>query len=639
MAVNPGEHPVILTPDQRVRVFVSSASELAPERRAVQDAVRRLRLLPVMVEDGARVHPSRDVHRAYLDQSQIFIGVYGDSWGEALDDEFRLSEHLPRLVYVKEPAPARDERLATMLSDIRRDAGLSYRLFTTAAQLRDLVEQDLAVLLSERFDGPAEPSRAAPVAGLPPAVRTPLIGREDDLAALVAMLDTDPLVTLTGPGGVGKTRLALAAADHCGPGFPDGVRFVDLSTVTSPDLVGEALARGLGVRTSGAVPASTDVASWLRTKRMLLVVDNFEQLAAAAPVIGQLQRAAPGVTALVTSRAPLRLAEERVFEVRPLPPPRGADADSPAVRLFVEVARAKVPGFALGPDDLAAVAEITRRLHGLPLAIVLAAAKVRLLPPATLVTHLGDQLGLLTGGARDLPDRQRTLRDTIAWSYRLLRAEEQAVFERLGVFAGGWDLAAAEAVAAPDGDLLDLLEGLIDSTLVRPVTASDGHERFAMLETIREYALERMRGGDQWHTAHAAHAAHYLRVAQAAQPHLNRAQATVWLRRLELERENVNAALDWFLTHDEPTQALRLLWATWSFWWRRGHIDEASRVVARILDHGDLLGDPATGRALLGAGVLSFVSGQPERAEGLFLRALPYLRAAGDERGAAQAAG
>ncbi|MEV4619917.1 DUF4062 domain-containing protein [Asanoa sp. NPDC049573] len=647
------DQPLILTPDQRIRVFVSSSmTELAAERQAVREAVHRLRLVPVMFEQGARPHPPRDVYRAYLEQSQIFVGVYGESYGwvapgerlSGLEDEFRLAGALPRLIYVREPAPGRDPRLAALLDGIRHSGGVTYQIFETPDDLREQVTEDLAVLLSERFEqsGRRQPE---PTPGRLPAASTPLIGRDADLAALATMLTDDAvsLVTLIGTGGIGKTRLAVAAAERVAPWFPDGLRFVDLSSVRSPGLVGEALARGLGVRTSGAVPASTDVASWLRTKRLLLVIDNFEQVADAGPVIGEILRTAPGVTALVTSRAPVRLAAERVYPVSPLAAPDSGDpaavAASPAVRLFVDTASAAVPGFTLTPANTGDVAEIIRRLHGLPLAIILAAAKVRLLSPADIVGHLGDQLGLLTGGARDLPDRQRTLRDTIAWSYRLLRAEERALFDRLGVFAGGWDLDAVEAVADPGRDPLTLLEGLVESTLVAQGPAPDGRERFTMLDTIRDFALERLRDGGQAQAAGRAHAAHYLRVAESAEPHLNGADGPVWLRRLEVERENVNAACAWFLDQDDPARALRLIWATWAFWWRRGHIEEATRHVARILDRAALLSGPATGRALLAAGVLAFVSGQNERAEDLFGRALPLLRAAGDDQGVSLALG
>ncbi|HTF06582.1 MAG TPA: DUF4062 domain-containing protein [Asanoa sp.] len=650
---------VILTPDQRVRVFVSSSmTELAAERHAVREAIGQLRLVPVMFDQGARPHPPREVYRAYLEQSQIFVGVYGESYGwtppgeeiSGLEDEFRLAVPLPQLIYVKEPADQRDPRLVAMLDGIQHAADVSFRRFRTPAELRDQVGRDLALLLSERFERTREPQAELVATSLPTA-RTPLVGREDDLAALQAMLidDAVPLVTLIGTGGIGKTRLAAATTQRLAHFFADGARFVDLSSVTSADLVGEALARGLGVRTSGGVPAEVDVSSWLRTKRLLLVIDNFEQVAEAGPMIGEILRTAPGVSALVTSRAPLRLADERVYVVPglSLPPdsagpgsdPAVVAAGSEAVRLFVDTARATSPPFALTPANVGAVIEITRRLYGLPLAIMLAAAKVRVLPPNAIVEHLGDQLGLLTGGARDLPDRQRTMRDTIAWSYHLLRADERALFDRLGVFAGGWDLEALSVVTGPGGDLLGMLDALIGSTLVCRDTTPDGQPRFAILDTIRHFALERLRDSGRWVAVHDTHAAYYLNLARAAEPQLNRVAGAPWMHRLEREHGNLTATLDWFLDQDDPASALGLLWATWTFWWRRGHVDEAGRYLARILDRERLLSKLDLGQALLAAGGTAFVSGQIDEAEAWLGRALPLLGETGEEGAVALALG
>jgi predicted ATPase len=632
--------PTILTPDQRVRVFVSSSlKELAAEREAVRSAVLGLRLMPVMFEQGARPHAPRDLYRAYVEQSQIFVGVYGESYGwvapgadrSGLAEELALAGPRPRLIYAREPAPGRDPRLAALLDDLRRAGDVTYRTFGSADELRSQVEADLATLLAKRFAQAPPASWPEPPAGGLPAARTRLIGRDDDLAAVGAMLtDGDKhLVTLVGPGGIGKTRLATTAAQRVADRFPDGVRYVDLSAVSAFELMGEALARGLGVRTSGSVPVATDLASWLRTKRLLLVVDNFEQLTDAAPVLAEILRAAPGVTALVTSRAPLRLAGEWVYPVPPLPAAGPDPANAPAVRLFVDRARAVSGRFAVTTANAGAVVEIARRLDGLPLAIELAAAKVRMLSPDAIVDRLGDRFGLLTGGARDLPDRQRTLRDTIAWSYRLLGPGERGVFDRLGVFAGACDLAAVEAVTGPRPDLLDVMAALVESSLVTQQATAQGEPRFTMLETIRAFAREKLRDSGDWAAAAAAHAGHYRRLARDLEPLLDGPGAPGLLRGLELEHDNIAAALDWFFDHDDPAAALEIMWATWPFWWRRGHVEEGNRHMSGVLDRVDLLDDTQAGLALMLAGGVALVSGQLDRAEEVLRPALPRLRAGG----------
>ena len=544
---------VVRTPDQRVRVFVSSTlQELAVERGAVRDAVIRLRLVPVMFELGARPHPPREVYRSYLAQSQVFVGVYWQSYGwvapgeqvSGLEDEYLLSAGLPRLIYVKSPAPQREPRLEQMLARIQGDGDITYQRFSEAAELQRLVENDLAVLLSERFemakarDGAA--AEAPRAVGLPvPA--TPLVGRDQETAAVADLVLREGvrLVTLTGPGGVGKSRLAVAVADRLGSGFGDGVRFIELASVTSAGLVPPAIAAGLGLSTSGG-RLLTDVVSYLGPKRVLLLLDNFEQVTGAAPLVADLLGAAPGLVVLVTSRTVLRLSGEHEFPVLPLPvPPAGADPDGgdagqyASVRLFVERAHAVDLGFQLTSGNVAAVAEICRRLDGLPLAIELAAARVRLLPPAALLARLGDRMGVLTGGARDLPERQRTLKNTLDWSYGLLSPGEQALFVRLGVFAGTFGLPAAEAVggdaAVPAdsgraGQVIDTLGVLVDSSLVGAETR-DGEPRFGLLDTIREYALERLRDSSSWEEAHDRHAAYFLGLGPAGRSRAARSRA------------------------------------------------------------------------------------------------------------------
>jgi hypothetical protein len=351
------EAGMIRTPDQRVRVFVSSTlTELAAERRAVRDAVTRLRLVPVMFELGARAHPPRPVYRAYLAQSQVFVGVYWQSYGwvapgeqtSGLEDEYQLSAGIPRLIYVKSPAPDREPRLAQLLARIQDEGGVSYRQFSQPAELQQLVENDLAVLLSERFEM-TRPGQAAaggaPLAGALPVPATPLLGREQQAAAIEDLVAGQGvrLVTLTGPGGVGKSRLMVEAARRLGPGFADGVRFVELAAVSAADLVAPAIAAGLGLSTS-AGQLTADLQAYLRPRRLLLALDNFEQVIGAAPLLAELRAAAAGLVVLVTSRAVLRLSGEHEFAVPTLPvPPAGAarDPEEPAaVRLGEPVHRA-----------------------------------------------------------------------------------------------------------------------------------------------------------------------------------------------------------------------------------------------------------------------------------------------------------
>ena len=367
---------VIHTPDQRVRVFVSSTlQELAAERKAVHDAVIRLRLTPVMFELAAQPHPARQVYRAYLEQSQVFVGIYWQSYGwvapgeqvSGLEDEYWLSAGMPRLIYLKSPAPDREPRLAQMLARIKEDDSVCYRYFTDAAELQRLVEDDLAMLLSERFEM-AEAGGGSASVGALPAPTTPLVDREQEAAEVAELVTRQGarLITFTGPGGVGKSRLAVQAAARLGPEFPDGARFVDLAPVSDAELVPAAIAGGLGLKTSGGRIVA-DLTSYLHPRRLLLLLDNFEQVTSAAGLIAELLAAAPGLVVLVTSRAVLRLTGEYELAVPPLPvPPAGracgvADLRGYAsVRLFVAQARAVTPGFELTTRNAQAIAGICR---------------------------------------------------------------------------------------------------------------------------------------------------------------------------------------------------------------------------------------------------------------------------------------
>jgi predicted ATPase len=498
------------------------------------------------------------------------------------------------------------------------------------------------VLLSERFEM-TRPGQAAagdsPLAGVLPAPATPLLGRDREVAAIEDLVARDGvrLVTLTGPGGVGKSRLMVETARRLGPGFADGVRFVELAAVSAADLVAAAIAAGLGLSTSAA-QLITDLESFLRSRRLLLAVDNFEQVIGAAPLLAGLLAAAPGLVVLATSRAVLRLSGEQEFPVPPLPvPPADAAADPGQLRryasvdLFAERARAAAPGFELTGGNAAAVAEICRRLDGLPLAIELAAARVRLLPPQALASRLGQRFSLLTGGARDLPERQRTLRNTLDWSYGLLPADEQALFARLGVFADSFSLPGAEAVGAdaPEqdqaGPVMDTLGALVDSSLVRPQTRS-GEPRFSLLETIREYAREQLRGSGDWVPAHDRHAAYFLALAEPAAADLAGPGQPAWLDRLETEHDNLWAAMSWLVDHGPLEQALHLYTRTFRFWWLRGHVAELVRLGDDIVAGSQDLPPLPHALALSAAGFVLFANGDPARAQQLFEQSLPLYR-------------
>ena len=649
------ETEVIRTPDQRVRVFVSSTlQELAPERQAVRDAVTRLRLVPVLFELGARPQPPQQVYRAYLAQSQVFVGVYWQSYGwiapgeqvSGLEDEYLMAAALPRLLYVKSPAPDRDPRLAAMLDRITEAADVSYQHFSTAADLQRLVENDLAQLLSERFgmaDLPASgPNGAAGMAGTWPEPATPLVGRDQEADAIrdLVVREGVRLVTLTGPGGVGKSRLALEAARRLASGFRDGVRFVDLSAVPAADLVAAAIAAGLGLSTSGGRLLS-DLESYLHSRQLLLLLDNFEQVTDAAPLVTTLLGAAPGVAALVTSRTVLRVSGEHEFPVPTLPVPQaGTDADPAtaqqyaSVRLFAERAHAAAADFELTSDNAGTVAEICRRLDGLPLAIELAAARVRVLPPQALLARLDDRLRLLTGGARDLPERQRTLRNTLDWSFDLLSPPEQALLARLGVFAGTFDLRAVEAVSGDPAtspadpgrtvQVIDTLSALMDSSLVRQ-EARSGEPRFRLLETIRDYALQCLRDGTDWANAHDRHAAYFFALAKPAAAEVQGRGQLGWLDRLEAEHDNLRAAVSW-LADGDIESAVRLFWVTWRFWWLHGHSAELAGFEEKFAAGSERLPPYQHALALTGAGFVLLANEDQAGSQLLFQQSLPLYR-------------
>ncbi len=807
---------LISTPDQRLRVFVSSTlTELGAEREVAREAIETLRLTPVMFELGARPHPPVDLYRSYLEQSDVFVGIYWESYGwvapeseiSGLEDEFVLSNSLPRLIYMKEPAPEREQRLTAMLDRLVEDGSTSFRKFHSLDELSDLLLDDLAVLVTERFYASSTPdladgtmtfffadlegstpmirrlgdeyrvllrdyhaivqaavashrgrtaategdgffcvfgspidavaaarhvlvemsgrnwpggelprcrigihtgtatrtmegyvgldvhqasrigaaanggqilvsaptgsllgehvaangwslvdlgefnlegigreerlfrldlpelavvdtaprARARPRLTLPNAPR-PIVGRVADLAGASEMLRREAvrLVTITGPGGTGKTRLAVEIAGRIDGDYPDGVVFVDLSAVRDRDRFLPAVGRALGVRESSERDVIEGLQSVVGDSRMLIVLDNLEQLLDSAPEVGQLLEVLPAVDILATSRSPLRLSWENEYPLPPLPVP-GAEADlatiaeSDAVALFVERAKAVRPGFEIGPENSGAIAEITRRLDGLPLAIELAAARLRLFPVEVLLQRLDDRLSLLDKGASDAPERHRTLRAAIQWNHDLLDETEKTVFRRLAVFTGGWTLDAALEVCAGEdltsSMVLDVLDELVAKSLVVFSFDEQGRTRFRMLETLREYSLERLaQAGEEEETrSRHLHWCHVL--ASQVMDVLSTPAFPSFLDEMEMERANVRSALMWASTARVGfEEALTICGSLPLFWDTRGYVTEGVELTRRLVAVTD---GTSTGRgmALAALGWIEMLGGEPDRSE------------------------
>jgi predicted ATPase/class 3 adenylate cyclase len=796
--VDGGADVVIRTPDRRLRVFVSStvgeAGELAAERRAVARAISALRLTPVLFDLGARPYPPRELYRAYLAQSDIFVGLYWQRYGRvgpgieisSLEEELQLSAGVPRLLYVKTPAPDREPRLAALLARIKQEASDSYRYFRTPAELGRLVREDLATLLSERFAASAAPGSVLPVrpptralpagtvtflftdiegstrllqrlghgytavqgayaailrqaievgggvevstegdslfaaftsparaveatvaaqralaahdwpmegplrvrmglhtgegtlggdnyigldvhraariaaaghggqvlvsaatrslvrnalpqgvslrdlgrhrlrdltgaehlyelvidglaADFPPprtlgarrndlpVQLTSLVGREAAIAEVTRLLDRARLVTLSGPGGVGKTRLALAVAERARGRFGAGVVFVPLVTATRPGQVLAGIARALGAELGGTDAPLEALADRLGDGRWLLVLDNLEQVLEVAGDLQELLARCRGVTVLATSRTVLGLRAEQEYPVPPLLLPADPAtmttaqlAASPAMALFVDRARAVRPGFALTDANAAAVVELCRRLEGLPLAIELAAARTRLLDPQALLGRLATSLDALGTGAVDLPERQRTLRATVAWSVGLLEEDERSLLETAAVFVGGWTVDAAAQVAGLDEDrALALSEALARHSLISMDRTEFG-PRLRMLETVRAFVAERLAARPDAAQVGRRHADHYRALAEQADRPLRGAGQNEWLERLEAEAGNLAAAVRWYLAND-PEPLPHLFRVLFLFWELRDHLGEARAWVDQLLPTAEAL--------------------------------------------------
>jgi predicted ATPase/class 3 adenylate cyclase len=515
-------------------------------------------------------------------------------------------------------------------------------------RLKDLARPERILQLAvDDLPGEFPPIRSLETPTNLPAQRTSFVGREREVARVKELLRGPGLLTLNGPGGSGKTRLALQAARALLEDYPDGVFLAELEPITDPLLVPATIADAVGLRAEGGRPVLDTLREQLADREMLIVLDNFEQVLEGASAVADLLDAAPRLRLLATSREPLHVGGEQELAVPPLGLPEPGTAPSPkdlvrseAVELFVQRATAVDPEFRLSHENASAVAGLCHRLDGLPLAIELAASRVKLLSPEAILERLEHRLELLTGGPVDLPARQRTLREAIGWSHDLLDQGERALFRRLSVFARGWTLEAAEAVAGGDpvGDALEVLSSLVDKSLITRATVASGAIRFGMLETIREFGREQLHAAGESETVRDRHVARFLSLVEAAEPRLRAVDQKRWLDELEAEHDNIRAALRWTIEAGRSEMGLRMVGAIWRFWHLHGHLAEGRRWANEMLALPEASERTAErGKALTALGGVAYWQEDMAEAERAYEEALAIARELGD--GSAEAEG
>jgi predicted ATPase/Tfp pilus assembly protein PilF len=512
-----------------------------------------------------------------------------------------------------------------------------------------LIKTLVTVLNAHLLDKQPARGEAAKVVSGPqtnlPYQHMPLIGREKELKTVRKLLLQDgvDLLTITGPGGIGKTRLALQAAANLLSDFEHGAFFVSLASITDADLVANSIIQTLELKMGESQSGLELLKEYLQDKQMLLVLDNFEHVTEAAPLLNDLLSNSPGLKFLVTSRAILHLYGEYEFNVPPLAvpdlnnlPSLDVLAESAAVALFLSRAEAVKVDFSLTPENAPIVAEICIQLEGIPLAIELAAARIKLFSPEALLKELSHRLNLLAKKSADRELRHQTLRNAVAWSYQLLSAEEQALFTQLGVFAGGCTLDAVEAICVwgskSDIPLLEQLASLVDKSMLQHELRSNGEPRFMLLETLREYALERLKADGQTETVRRRHLAYYLKLVEAIEPGPKEPNLPAWMRGLEEEHDNLRAGLQWALDHDEVEAALRIAGAVWRFWQIHGHVEEGSKWMKIVLDRSKDQQSIARAKALWGAGWIGMVMSALDQAREYFEEGAAISRKLDDRR-------
>ena len=631
---------------RRVRVHLCiDAAELPDEAAAATAALAAMRL-DVDTDDAESASGA-----------DVFVGVYGDRYGP-IDPEHGVSDRerhylvagtRPRLVYVLPGAGSRDKHLGLLLSRIQADDLVSYRRVGGPQELADLVVDDLAMVLTEAFTADAGPTTERPDAtgsARPgPRARIPapwhrLVGRQRESAEICALLQDVRLLTLTGPGGIGKSRLAIEVATRSADVYADGAWYVDLAGLRDPALVAPTIAHALGVRESaGALPVQS-LKSYLTAMQALLLLDSFETVTDAAPLLVDLVSCAPFVSILVTSRSVLRLRGEQAYPLPPLEVPAPGTADptsSAALELFLERAQAANPTRVLTDGERAAAAEICRRLDGVPLSLELAAARTRLLPPSALLGKLENALDALGSGPIDLPERQRALRTTLDWDHALLSDCEQIVLRRLSVFPRHFTLEAAEHVVGDPGlDVFDALDGLVGKSLVRPFEAElPGEPRFVQLQTVREYAHERLDAAGESDSTHRRHAAHVLARVELADGSAT-SELEAWLSVLEREHDDIRVALDWADQARDVDTLVRMAAGLGTFWRSHCHFSEGRRWLDRALALTSGQRSPVRAELLRASGHISRARGDLATAEAQYREALAIREELGEDARVAQ---
>jgi len=602
-SINSESDSLILTSDQRLRVFVSSTlQELSEERQAARDAIQSIQMIPVLFELGARSHAPRNLYRQYLAQSQIFIGIYWNRYGwiapgetvSGLEDEYDLSDNMPKLIYIKNSEVNREEKLDQLIHKIQSDDQVSYKYFNTPEELKQLIAGDLAILLTERFRQSAQeelPFTKENTYHSIPVKANAMIGREENMSELLNMLGDSEyrLVTLTGPGGIGKTRLAMELAQNLLHQFSNGVAYIPLAPVRDQALVAETIAYHLGMKLSGA-NAIESLKLFLENKNILLVLDNFEQVIQAAPMMDDLLAASPGLKILVTSRERLSLSSEQVYIVPPLEnqilnSERPMDEELPAsVKLFVLRAKAVQPSFQINENNKEVIIKICKRLEGLPLAIELAAGQINIFSPNLLLQKLELSLDVLKAHYRDIPERQKTMRNTIAWSYELLSKAQQELLLQISVFPSGMLLNSIENIPLCHGEeVYSLLSALMDKSLLQKED-EQLMPRFQMLESVREFSLAQMKEEGLWDYFHQVQAEYYLQSLPMIRLHQNEVDQVELLRCLEKEHPNIRQTLDYLMQHEEVGKITEIASNLWLFWWVNAHTKEGHSWLKKAWD-------------------------------------------------------